>query len=124
MTKMIGWCGEQERYVQAVDYDDNPLFNADGTPLLDIDERHENRRDIVMENVTAREILQNTPPGYSRKYVWGPLKGTFVQEMTDDDWKQLQASSVGVNFIDVTDDPREERFMRPTEDFFHHVDDD
>jgi hypothetical protein len=91
----VRWVGHRLRMKHVTDKDGFGLFNADGTPVLEVNQEYELQREIPIIGLTRRVLDPRDFPGLSQQYVFGPDAGSFTVEMPEEDWTIVQQGWVG-----------------------------
>lgn len=63
------------------------------------------RRNRRVDGTTGRALEPTGPgaiPELTRRIQWGPKKGTYIQEVTDEEARLILGSSSGNEFVDIT----------------------
>lgn len=90
----VRWVGHRRRLRHATDEDGYGLFE-NGQPILEVDYKYENLREIPWIGKSKRFLTSKSIPGLSRDYQFGPAAGSFTVEMTEEDWALVQQAWVG-----------------------------
>jgi len=112
----VRWVGHRQRLLHKKDRDGYGFYDSEGNPVLEVDYKYEDRREVPWIGFTQREVGPDNVPGLSTTYQWGPGEGTFTVDMTEADWAILQAAwndeTRPLPFAEVGDD--DDGGRRPT----------